>query len=272
MIEILSYGFMQRAFLAGIFVAVACAFLGLFLVLRRDAMIGHGLAHVTFGGVALGLFLNTAPLAVALITAGLCSLIILRLKERVRLSEDTSIGIFSSTGMAIGIILATVSGNFNVDLFGYLFGNILAIDTIEVGIAVALAATVIIVLILFYQEILYQTFDPESAQTSGIRIGVLDAVLALLTSITVVIGMKVVGLLLVAALLVIPSAAGLQAAATFRQAMAIASLISVVSVIAGLLMAYYWNLPASGTIVLLTFFVFMVLWFVNYLKRTRMRS
>ena len=266
MLQILSYGFMQRALLSGIFIALACALLGLFLVLRRDSMIGHGLSHVTFGGVALGLFLNIAPLMVALVVAMVCSLLILKLKTGARLSEDTSIGIFSSTGMALGIVLAGMSGKFNVDLFGYLFGNILAIDTFEVVIAVALAVAVIVLIGINYQELLYQTFDPESAQTAGIRVGLLNGLLAVLTSITVVIGMKVVGILLVAALLVIPSAAGLQVAANFRQAMLIASTVSVGSVLAGLLLSYYWDLPASGTIVLLSFFSFLALWGIHMLK------
>lgn len=265
--NILAYGFMQRALLAGIFIAVACAILGVFLLLRRDAMLGHGMAHVTFGGVALGLFLDVKPLFVALIVAVLCSLVILKLKEKAGIYEDTAIGIFSSAAMAMGIILATISGKFNVDLFSYLFGNILAIETVEVGIAVGLALAVSAIIMLFYQELLYQTFDTESARTSGIKGGLLDGILALLTSVTVVIGMKVVGILLVAALLVIPSAAGLQIANNFKQAMVISSSVSITSVVAGLLMAYYWDLPASGTIVILSFLIFLLFGGARIIKR-----
>lgn len=254
--DILTYGFMQRALVAGIFISIACAILGVFLVLKRDAMLGHGLSHVTFGGVALGLFLEIKPLLVALLVAVLCSVVIQRLREKAGLYEDTAIGIFSSTGMAIGIILVTISGKFNVDLFSYLFGSILAIERVEVFIAVSLAVTVIMVISLFYQELLYQTFDMESARTSGINNEFLNGILAVLTSITIVIGMKVVGILLVAALLVIPSAAGLQIAKTFRQAVIISSGVSVFSVLSGLIMAYYWDLPAAGTTVVVSFFVF----------------
>jgi len=265
--NILAYGFMQRALLSGAFIAIACAILGIFLVLRRDAMIGHGLSHVTFGGIALGLFLDVKPLFVALVVAILCALIILKLKAKAGLYEDTAIGIFSSVGMAIGIILATISGKFNVDLFGYLFGNILAIETFEVGIAVALALAVIIVVVLFYQELLYQTFDAETAQTSGIKMNLLDVLLAVLTSVTVVIGLKVVGILLVAALLVIPSAAGLQVATTFRQAMVISSTVSLGSLVVGLFIAYFCDLPASGVIVLLSFCVFLIFWCARAMRK-----
>lgn len=256
--NIFAYGFMQRALLSGAFIAVACAILGVFLVLRRNAMIGHGLSHVTFGGIALGLFLDVKPLLIALVVAMLCALVILKLKAKAGIYEDTAIGILSSVGMAIGIILATISGKFNVDLFAYLFGNILAIDLFEVGIAISLALTVIVVVVLFYQELLYQTFDPETAQTSGIKMNLLDVLLAVLTSVTVVIGLKVVGILLVAALLVIPSAAGLQVATTFRQALVISSAVSLASLIAGLFIAYYFDLPASGVIVLLAFCVLTI--------------
>lgn len=265
--SIIAYGFMQRALLAGIFIGIACALLGVFLVLRRDAMIGHGLSHVTFGGIALGLFLDLKPLFVALLVAILCSLIIHKLRQRVGLYEDTAIGIFSSTGMAIGIILVTISGKFNVDLFGYLFGNILAIETLEVRIAVVLALAVIIAIALFYQEFLYQTFDAESAQTSGMRVGLLNGILAVLTSVTVVIGMKVVGILLVSALLVIPSAAGLQIAKNFRQAILISAAVSVGSVVGGLFMAYYWDLSASGAIVILSFLTFLGLGSARLIKK-----
>ena len=129
---IFHYGFLQRAFLAGIFVAIACALLGVFLILRRDAMIGHGLAHVTFAGVALGLFLNVMPLVVALFIAVGASLVIMQLKVKAGLHGDTAIAIFSSVGFALGILLVTLSHGFNVDLFSYLFGEILAIETSEV--------------------------------------------------------------------------------------------------------------------------------------------
>jgi zinc transport system permease protein len=207
--ELFSYAFMQRALLAGLGVSVTCAILGVFLVLRRDAMIGHGLAHVTFGGVALGLLLSLSPIWVALGVAVLSALGILKLKERAGLYGDTAIGIISSLGMALGIFLVSLAGSFNLDLFGYLFGNILAIDAEEVWVAFLLALTVLITVTLFYQEFVFLTFDPESAKVSGVQVRRLDVLMAILTAVTVVVGMKVVGILLISALLVIPAAAAL---------------------------------------------------------------
>ena len=251
-----TYGFLQRALLAGVFVAIACAILGVFLLLRRDAMIGHGLAHVTFGGVALGLFLNILPLGAALVVAILASLAIMKLKERAGLHGDTAIGIFSSAGMALGIALATLAGRFNVDLLSYLFGDILAIEPLEVWLSIALAGAVIIVILLNYRQLMYLTFDRDAAKASGVKTERFDILLTVLTAVTVVLGMKVVGILLVTALLVIPAAAGLQVAASFKQALFLSCAVSFISVLLGLSAAFVFDLPASATIVLLAFVIF----------------
>ena len=253
---LLTYGFIQRAFLAGVFIAVACAVLGLFLVLRKDAMIGHGLSHIAFAGVALGLFLNVLPLAAALAVAVAAAIAVIRLKDRAGLHGDTAIGIFSSLGMAVGILLASMARSFNVELMSYLFGDILAIEPIEVGLSVALAATVLLAVRLNYAKLLFMTFDRESARAAGVNVGRLDTLLMVLTAVTIVLGMKVAGILLVAALIVIPAAAGLQIARNFRMAVRASTAVAVVSVGAGLGLSLVLNIPASAAIVVLCFFAF----------------
>lgn len=253
---LLHFGFLQRALVAGIFIAVACAVLGVFLILRKDAMIGHGLSHVAFAGVALGLFLSVLPLVTALIVSVAAALGIMRLKEKAGLYGDTAIAIVSSLGMALGILLATLSGNFSVDLLVYLFGEILAISPLEVWLSLTLALLIIAAVALNYSKLMFMTFDRESARVSGIRVGRLDALLTVLTAVTVVLGMKVVGILLVAALVVIPAAAGLQAASSFRMAVVVSSVVSTVSVLLGLVVALSLNIPASASIVILCFFIF----------------
>jgi zinc transport system permease protein len=252
----LSFGFLQRALLAGVFVAIACALLGVFLILRRDAMIGHGLAHVAFAGVAIGLFLKVMPLASALVIAVITALGIMKLKEKAGLYGDTAIAIFSSAGFALGLLLVTLAQSFNVDLFGYLFGEILAIDPTEVWLSIALAVSVVMIVIINYKKFMYMTFDRESAKTSGIKVNRLDILITTLTAVTVVLGMKIVGLLLVAALVVIPAAAGLQLASNFRQSIVLSSIVAVASVVLGLVLAFYLDFPAAGTIVLLSFLIF----------------
>ncbi|MGD8535919.1 MAG: metal ABC transporter permease [Candidatus Aminicenantes bacterium] len=263
-----TYGFLQRALLAGIFIAVACALLGVFLILRRDSMIGHGLAHITFAGVALGLFLKIIPLGMALVVAVVAALGIMKLKEKAGLYGDTAIAILSSVGLAVGIVLATLAQSFNVDLFSYLFGDILAIEPSEVWLSVALAAVVVFVVILHYHRFMYMTFDHEAAKASGIKVGQLDILLTMLTAVTVVLGMKVVGILLVSALVVIPAAAGLQLASNFKKAIIFSSLIAVGSVLLGLFLAYYFDFPASGTIVILSFLFFILFFLLKKVRRS----
>ena len=270
--DLFSYAFMQRAFLAGLGVSVTCAVLGVFLVLRRDAMVGHGLAHVTFGGVALGLVLYVSPILVALAVAVFSALGILKLKERAGVYGDTAIGIISSLGMAMGIFLVSMAGGFNLDLFGYLFGNVLAISKEEVWVAFSLALAVLVVLALFYQEFVFLTFDPESAKASGVQVRRLDAVMAVLTAVTVVVGMKVVGILLISALLVIPAAAALQVARSFREALVISASLAAVSGLCGLVAAYYFDWPPSGTIVLMSGVFFLLLFLARHYRRPTSRG
>ena len=252
--EIFTYGFMQRALLSGLLVGILCAVLGVFLVLRRLSLIGDGLSHVTFGSVALALALHTKPLYVtvaALPAVLLSSLGILRLTDRMKIYGDAAIGIVSATGIAGGVVLAAVSGGFNVDLFSYLFGNILAISRGEVLLAVALFILVIGVVIFSYQQLFAITFDEELARSSGIKVERFNALLALLTALTVVLAMKVVGIMLVSALLIIPPVTALQISRGFKATLFTAAAISALSVAAGIIISFMLNLPTGALIVLL---------------------
>lgn len=253
------YAFLQRALGAGLCLALACAVLGVFLLLRKDAMIGHGLSHVAFAGVALGLLLDQWPTAVALIVSVAAALGIMKLKEAAGIHGDTAIAILSSLGLALGVILASVSGRFNAALLGYLFGDILAIEPAEVVLSVVLAAAVLAVTLIFYHRFMYMTFDRDAALAAGVPVRRLDALITVLTALTIVLGMKIVGILLVAALLVIPAAAGLQAASRFKGAIVGAAIVAALSVMIGLGAAYVLDWPASGTIVLVAFLIFGIL-------------
>jgi zinc transport system permease protein len=250
------YGFLQRALWAGLFIGLACAVLGVFLLLRKDAMIGHGLSHITFAGVALGLLLRATPLATALVFSVVAALGIMKLKEKAGLYGDTAIAILSSVGLALGIVLATLSRNFNVALLNFLFGDILAIEPLEVWLSMGLAGIVLLLVVGNYHKFMYMTFDLESALVSGVRVRRLDSLITVLTAVTIVLGMKVVGILLVSALVVIPAAAGLQVAASFKKAIVFSCLASAISVVGGLCLAFFFDLPASGTIVLFGFVLF----------------
>ena len=254
LMEILSYGFIQRALVAGTLIALLCSVLGVFLVLRRMSLIGDGLAHVTFGSAAIALALklySASALLVSLPVVLLSSLGILKLTEKARLSGDTAIGIVSAVGISAGIILASVGGGYNVDLLSYLFGNILSITTEEVFIAAGLFCIVMILLLLFYQELLAVTLSEELARVSGIRTNLISAVLVLLTALSVVLAMKLVGIMLISSLLILPAASALQLARSFKTCVWMSAVQGCSSVIAGIFVSFVTNLPTSATVVLL---------------------
>jgi len=257
MIDFLSYGFIQRALITGFFIALLCSFLGFFLVLRRLSLIGDGLAHVTFGSVAVALFLKTSALYVSIPLVMLSALGISRLTEKAKLHGDAAIGIVSSLGIAFGILLASLAGGFNIDLFSYLFGNILAISQEEMIFSILLCGVVFLVVLFFYHDLLSVTFDEESAKASGIKTRRINTLLFLLTAVTVVLTMKAVGILLTSALLILPAVTSLQVSKGFKASLLISSLVGVLSVVGGIFISFWLNFPTGATIVLLNFFIFM---------------
>ena len=250
-LHFLSYAFIQKAYCAGTCIAVLCAMLGLFLVLRRLSLIGDGLAHVSFGAIALGLFFGFYPFYVAIPVVVAGSYFILRLTERAKIYGDAAIGIVSSIGIASGVILASMSNGFNVDLFSFLFGNILAISTKEVFLSLGLSLVVLLIILFLYHDLLSVTFDEEFAKLTGVKTDRINLVLTFLTAITVVLAIKVVGIMLVSALLILPAVTALQLARGFKAAMMISTLDAIVSVLSGITLSFFLDIPAGATIVLI---------------------
>lgn len=255
--EAIQYAFIQRAIIAGCFIAIGCSFLGVFLVLRRFSLIGDGLAHVSFATVALGLVLGAQPMIVSIPLVGLASLLILKLNEKAAVYGDAAIGLVSSFGVALGVMLASIAGGFNVDLFSYLFGNILSISTMEVWMTVWLSLLVALIVWLFYHDLFAITFDEEYARISGIKVQLVNKVLILLTSFIVVLGIKIVGTMLVSSLIILPAVSALQIMKSFRATIALAGVFAVASVITGIFVSYIYNLPSGATIVMVNFVFFV---------------
>ncbi|MGZ6276436.1 MAG: metal ABC transporter permease [Syntrophales bacterium] len=255
--EFFRYGFLQRALIAGSFIGILCSTLGVFLVLRRFSLIGDGLAHATFGSVALALLLKMSPLYVSIPIVMICSVGILRLTDRARLYGDAAIGIVSSLGIAAGVMLSSIAGGFNIDLFSYLFGSILSISETEVFISIGLSVFVILMIIFYYNELMSITFDEDSAKASGIKTESINTMFVLLTAVTVVLSMKVVGIMLISALLIFPTVTALQIARSFKAVMLIASLSAMISVVSGIVVSFSLDLPTGATIVLINFIFFL---------------
>lgn len=247
--EALSQPFMIKALITGIFIAVPCSILGVFLVLKNMSLIGDGLAHVSFAAIAIGLLLSVNPIIIALPIVVLGSFLILTLKERAKVNADSSIGMLSSTSVAVGVLIASLAGGFNVDLFSFLFGSILFISNFEVGIAAVLSIGVIATVILFYNDLFAVTFDEEFAKLSGVNITKVNYILAIVTSLTIVLGIRIVGTLLISSLIVFPAVFALQFKKKFKMTILFSIIFSVSSVILGILLSYIFNLPTGASIV-----------------------
>ncbi|MCC7574720.1 metal ABC transporter permease [Candidatus Woesearchaeota archaeon] len=267
MIELLQYGFMQNALITGTLIAITLSTLGVFLVLRRYALLGDGLAHLSFGGVAAGFLFGLKPLLSATIFAVLGSLGILKLVEKTKIHGDAAIGILSQTSMGIGIFIISITQGVNVDIMSYLFGSILAITKTETITALILTLLALTFIILNYKKLLAMTFDEESAKISGVNTQQLNTMLMILTAITIAISMRITGLLLVSSLIIIPAVTATQIAKSFKQTLIFAGIISTTSVITGIITSYYIDAATSGTIILVTFLIFSTILVCKKIKK-----
>lgn len=258
MLNLFDYGFVLRGFEAGIIIAIIAPLIGIFLVLRRYSLIADTLSHVSLAGVAVGLLLNINPLITAIIAAVLSSVAIERLRLSNRVYGESALAIFLSGSLALAIVLIGLAHGFNADLFSYLFGSIVTVRNADVYIISFLALIVIAAVIAFYKELLFITFDEEAARVSGMHIRFINFMLILLAALTVAVSIPIVGVLLIAALLVIPVVTALQYKKSFKQTIIIAEAISIFSVISGITISFYLNLSPGGTIVLITLFFFIL--------------
>ena len=250
-LEALSYGFMQKALIAGIAVGLICSFMGTFLVLRRYSLFGDGIAHVAFGGISVGLFLGVFPLWTAFIVSIFGGLGLQKLRQSTKISGDSAVAVVLVSGLAVGVILVSSSGGFSVDLFSFLFGSILLISQEDTIMILALSAGIIATLTIMQKQFLHLTFNEEQAKLAGMRTTLLNYAFVVLASITVVTSMRLVGILLISALIVIPNITAMQFGKGFKKTVFISMSISVISVVSGILLSYSLNVAPSGTIVVI---------------------
>ena len=250
-LEALSYGFMQKALIAGIAVGLICSFMGTFLVLRRYSLFGDGIAHVAFGGISVGLFLGVFPLWTAFIVSIFGGIGLQKLRQSTKISGDAAVAVVLVSGLAVGVILVSSSGGFSVDLFSFLFGSILLISNEDTIMILAISAGIIATLTVLQKQFLHLTFNEEQAKLVGLRTTLLNYAFVILASITVVTSMRLVGILLISALIVIPNITAMMFGKGFKKTVCISMGISVISVIGGILLSYFLNLAPSGTIVVI---------------------
>ena len=255
--DILSFGFMQNAIISGIAISLICSTVGLFLVLRKYSLFGDALAHSAFGGVALGLFLGVYPLWAAYVVSILSALGLTKIRQKFDISGDAIIAILLSSGIAIGIVLISLSGGFSIDIFSFLFGSILLVSTENVIMVLGMCAVIFIILIAGYKKFMYITFSEEQAKVSGIPVQKLNYLLIAIAGITVVTSMQLVGVLLVSALFVIPNVTAMMFKRSFKQTIILSMSFSVFSTVAGIMISYPLDIAPSGMVVLLAITLFV---------------
>lgn len=259
MLDIFQYGFVLRGLEAGMIVALIAPLIGIFLVLRRYSLIADTLAHVSLAGVALGLLLNISPILSALGVTIVSSLGIERLRTTKRIYGESALALFLSGSLAVATILLSLGHGFNTNLFNYLFGSIVTVTQTDVYTIAILALIVVAVLTAFYKELVYITFDEESAQVGGIPTRRINTLLIVLAALTISLSIPIIGILLIAALIVIPVIAALQLRKSFAQTILYAEGISLFSVLAGIFTSFYLDLSTGGTIVLIMLAIFLLI-------------
>lgn len=254
--EILQYGFIQRALLAGVMIGTIAPAIGVFLVLRRLSLIADTLAHVALAGVAAGLLLGVHPVVGALAVAVLGAIGIERLRVSGKLFGEAALAIFLSGGLAVAVVIISFANGFNVDLLSYLFGAITAVQPRDLWFILVLGLAVLGAIALFYKELFAITFDEEGSRVQGIPVEALNLLMTLLVAVTVVVAMRVVGILLTSALIVVPAATALRLAQNFRSTLWLAIVSSLAAVVTGITAAFYLNVAAGGAIVVCSILLF----------------
>ncbi len=258
MLEMFEYEFMQRAFIAGLFIATLASISGTFVVLRRYSLISETLAHSALVGVAVGLVAGYNPLWVAVVVSLLGAWLIEYLRSAFSLYSDAVLSILLSGSLALAVIIVSLGGAFNNSLFSYLFGSILSVSDEDVRAIIIFGSFSLIFLLLFSKELYFIAYDEEVAQTSGIKVKFLNFLLVSVVAVIIALSIRVVGSLLIGALMVIPTVASLQYRMGFRNTMLLSLFFALLSVVAGMSLSYYFSLPSGATIVLCVIALFVI--------------
>lgn len=254
----LDYGFGQRALIGGLVIASTCSFISFFVIVRRLAFAGMGISHAAFGGVAIGIAAGVNPILTA---GGFCVLVaggIGWFSRKGKLHEDAVIGILFSASMAMGVVLVSLAHAYNLDLMSYLFGSILAMSWVDIALLLVFGTAGVLFLTLFFKELLFFVFDEETAAASGVPVRFVYYGLLITMALTIVVSIKLVGIILVSALLVIPGAVGMQLSRNYRGVLVISIVAGLASVVAGLFLSFRFDVASGATIVLVLFGLFLL--------------
>ena len=256
--QMFAYGFLVRALIVGLLVSLCSALLGISLVLKRYSMIGDGLSHVGFGALAVAASLGLAPLAVAVPVVVASAFLLLRISESSKIKGDAAIGMISTGALAVGVLVLSLSKGMTTDINNYLFGSILAMSESDVWLSVLLATAVLALFVVFYRKLFAVTFDETFARATGLRAGLYNMLLAILTAVTVVLGMRMMGAMLISSLILFPALTAMRLFKSFHSVAISASVISVVCFILGLFSSYLYNTPTGASVVIANIIAFLL--------------
>lgn len=266
--ELLSYTFILRALIVGMMVALCSALLGVSLVLKRYSMIGDGLSHVGFGALSIATAMNLAPLQVSVPVVVIAAFLLLRISENSSIKGDAAIALISSSSVAIGVIVTSLTTGLNTDVYNFLFGSILAMSRSDVYLSIILSVAVLALFLFFYHKIFAVTFDENFARATGTRAGVYHILLALLTAVTIVVGMRIMGALLISSLIIFPALSSMRVFISFRSVVISAAVISVACFFFGTVASYAFDTPVGASIVAVNLILFGLCSLAGLKKRT----
>lgn len=265
--ELISYSFILRALTVGMLVALCSALLGVSLVLKRYSMIGDGLSHVGFGALSVAMAMNLAPLQVSIPVVVSAAFLLLRISENSKIKGDAAIALISSSSIAIGVIVTSLTSGMNADVYNFLFGSILAMSREDVLISVMLSVIVLLLFIFFYHKIFAVTFDENFAKATGTKAGIYNMLIALLAAVTIVVGMRIMGSLLISSLIIFPALSSMRIFRSFRSVMITSAFISIFCFFLGMVGSYAFDTPAGASIVVINLLVFGVCCMIGLIPR-----
>ena len=265
LIEALSYPFVQRAIAAGVMISLCAALLGVILVLKQYSLIGHGLGDVGFASTSLAVALGLPVMAVSIPIVVIAACLMFW-SQRSKTGGDTAIGMVATGALSIGVIITAMSSGFNVDVNGYMFGSILAMSREDVIFSVVLSIVILVLFVVFYNRLFLITFDENFAKASGIRVGFYQFLIALLTALTVVMGMRMMGSLLISSLIIFPAVIARKLVVSFKAVAVLSVFLSVICFLAGLILSFEMNLPTGASIVIINLIVLIAVTILNKLR------
>ena len=264
--EMLSYDFIQRAFLGGVLVSLCAALLGVSLVLKRYSMIGDGLSHVSFGALSIAIACGIAPLKFAIPVVIVAAFLLLRLAENGKMRSDAAIAMVSASSLAIGVIVTSLTTGLSTDIYSYMFGSILAMSKDDVVVSGLLSVIVIIMFVVCYHKIFAVTFDENFSKATGVKVGMYNTLISVFTAITIVVGIKMMGAMLISSLIVFPSLTSMRIFKSFKSVTICSAILSVVNFTIVLICSYGFSIPAGASVVVANLIMYIIFAIVAKVK------